>query len=167
MTYKKDLFDYLALGYLISHIPITLFVDGQALIPSSWYPGAVPKMLSWYVGWSHDPLMDPVNGQPLWFKSIISAELFLQVPYFLMAVYAWLTSSNWIRIPTIVYGAHTATTLIPILATIALHADLTNEQKAMLVAIYIPYLLMPLALIWRAASRAVLFPDTTKALKKA
>ena len=74
-----------------------------------------------------------------------------------MAIYAWLTRWNGIRVPVIVYGAHTATTMIPILGAIASAPGLAVDVRARLVAIYAPYLLMPLALLWRAAARPVMF----------
>ena len=54
-----------------------------------------------------------MSTMPPWFKGIVYVEVFLQVPFFLAAIVAWLRRSNWIRIPTIIYGAHTATTLVP------------------------------------------------------
>ena len=88
-----------------------------------------------------------------------------QVPFFIVALFAWLHSHSYIRIPAIIYGAHTATTLVPILAEILALKGLTPAAHASLVGIYAPYLIMPLLILWRAASRSDLFPKTKPAVK--
>ena len=106
--------------HLASHVPIMLLVDGQALLPASLYAWGPAATLRWYLSWPHDPLK---GAPPLWFKSIIAAELLLQVPFFVLATRACLdrsASSAWLRVPAVIYGAHTATKLVPILATFAL-----------------------------------------------
>ena len=51
---------------------------------------------------------------------------------------------NWIRIPGIAYGAHTATTLVPILAEILTHDEFPSEAaRWQLFLIYLPYLVIP------------------------
>lgn len=161
-----DFFDTIVIGYLASHIPITLFVDCQALFPRTFYPSPVKNMLAWYVDWSKDPLMNVDSGNtPVWFRSIIAAEFLLQVPYFCIALYAWLKRKEYvaglsIRTATIAYGAHTATTLLPILATFMTDPS-CSSTKWMLTLIYIPYLIMPLSMLWRCADRTFLFPTGT------
>ena len=80
-------------------------------------------------------------------------ELLLQVPFFFVALSAFIWRRNFIRIPVIVYGAHTATTLVPILAELFEMRGVTSTQRALIVAIYAPYLIMPLLMLWRAWSR--------------
>ena len=72
-------------------------------------------LLKFHVDTNHDPLM---AAQPVWFKSMILFELLFQLPFFFVGFYAFYKQCNWIRIPGIAYGVHTATTLIPILAEI-------------------------------------------------
>ena len=48
------------------------------------------------------------------------------------------------RIPGIAYGAHTATTLVPILAEILTHDEFPSEAaRWQLFLIYLPYLVIP------------------------
>ena len=166
------LFEAACLGFLASHIPITLLVDGQALLPAALYTWGPRDALSWYLGWSRDPLM---GAPPLWFRAVIAGELTLQVPFFFAALAAFFAARaggagsdiRWLRVPAIAYGAHTATTMIPILATCAL-ADapgLGPRERAVLVAIYLPYLIMPLAILWRAAVSETVFQFSTAATK--
>lgn len=97
---------------------------------------------------------------------IVWVEVLLQVPYFFAALAAWRARAPWIRIPTIVYGSHTATTLVPILAHFLADTRLSTTERARLVAIYAPYLLMPLLMLWRACTREHLFPERVRAKKQ-
>jgi len=157
------LFETIALIFFGTHIPITLFVDGQALLPPylyTWGPGA---MLKWYVSWSKDSLMSP-GQHPLWFKSIIFFELVLQVPFFFWALQVLLSPPSvkepkLFRPIAIAYGAHTSTTLVPILASFLFFQDkgFTDFHRWQLILIYLPYLLVPLAVCWRGATNEEVF----------
>ena len=47
-----------------------------------------------------------------------------------------------------IYGAHTATTLVPIIACHCDNEDATLLEKVMVISIYSPYLLMPVWLVY-------------------
>ena len=54
------------------------------------------------------------------------------------------------------YGTHAATTLVPILGTFWLGGSanqLSMEKKVKLTLIYLPYLIMPLLLVFKMVSR--------------
>lgn len=110
--YAWDAFDYVAFLYLLTHIPTTLLIDAQAVAGDIGvrHPQFAVDALAWHNAVNKDTLM---SAMPPWFKGIVYVEVFGQVPFFVAAVYAWLRKANWIRIPTIIYGAHTATTLVP------------------------------------------------------
>uniref|UniRef100_A0A3Q2Q639 Transmembrane protein 97 n=1 Tax=Fundulus heteroclitus TaxID=8078 RepID=A0A3Q2Q639_FUNHE len=139
--------------YFASHIPITLFIDLQALLPGHVYPQPLRDLLGWYAEEFKDPMvLDP----PEWFKSFVFCEAFFQMPFFPIAAYAFLKGGcKWIRTPAIVYSTHVATTLIPILAHIIFYqfpvrphpGPQTNRERWLLVSIYAPYLLVPLLLL--------------------
>ncbi|XP_029964811.1 sigma intracellular receptor 2 [Salarias fasciatus] len=139
--------------YFFSHIPITLFIDLQALLPADLYPQPAKDLLRWYAEAFKDPMvLDP----PVWFKSFIFCEAVLQGPFFPVAAYAFLKGGcRWIRTPAIVYSVHVATTLVPILAHILLYpfptgphpGPQTSRERWLLVSIYAPYLLVPLLLL--------------------
>ena len=161
------LFETVALIFFGSHIPITLFVDGQALLPSYLYSWGPSSMLQWYASWSKDILMTP-GKHPLWFQSIIFFELVLQVPFFFWALHVLFSPPSTkepklFRPVAIAYGAHTATTLIPILATFLHYQEkgFTEFHRWQLVLIYLPYLLVPLAVCWRGAVSDVVFVRKT------
>ena len=82
---------------------------------------------------------------------------------------------NWIRIPMIVYGSHVATTMVPILGELVAFAAARHDDAADLllppqarrwglVAIYMPYLVMPLLLtIYMAANSEPFGPSSAAA----
>lgn len=66
-----------------------------------------------------------------------------------------IKKAKWIRIPTIVYAAHVSTTVIPIIAHVAFtdfskaaFGPKTDKERYTLIAIYIPYLIMPVMLLF-------------------
>ncbi|XP_036393223.1 sigma intracellular receptor 2-like [Megalops cyprinoides] len=140
--------------YFASHIPITLFIDLQALLPAEIYPQGLKDLLHWYAAEFKDPMMlDP----PVWFKSFIFCEALVQMPFFPIAAYAfWKGDCRWIRTPAIVYSAHVATTLIPILSYVLFHqfptaphpGPQTPTERLTLVTVYAPYLLIPIMLLF-------------------
>jgi hypothetical protein len=71
------------LVFFASHIPITLIMDGQAVLPSSLYPSSLQQLYAWYCVTFDDTLM---MEKPLWLKSMICCELIFQVPFFVWAV---------------------------------------------------------------------------------
>ncbi|MEQ2169364.1 hypothetical protein GOODEAATRI_024435, partial [Goodea atripinnis] len=102
--------------YFASHIPITLFIDLQALLPGDVYPQPVSSdhsvfficllrrlslaadinhsflhqlvdLLRWYAEEFKDPMM---LDHPEWFKSFVFCEALLQMPFFPIAAYAFL-----------------------------------------------------------------------------
>ncbi|KAB5550330.1 hypothetical protein PHYPO_G00052560 [Pangasianodon hypophthalmus] len=165
--------------YFASHIPITLFIDLQALLPEQVYPQSFKDVLHWYAAEFRDPMvLDP----PVWFKSFIFCEALVQLPFFPIAAYAFLKGScKWIRTPAIIYSVHVATTLLPILGHILLHnfpvaplpGPQTSKERWTLVSVYAPYLLIPIILLltmlfsstYNSASPSVKALSKTKKLK--
>ncbi|KAM9808814.1 sigma intracellular receptor 2 [Syngnathus typhle] len=140
--------------YFTSHIPITLLIDLQTVLPGYLYPQALRDLFQWYSKEFRDPmLLQP----PEWFQSFIVCEGLLQIPFFPIAAYAFYKGScHWIRTPAIIYSTHVATTLIPILSHIIFHqytiespwAPQTWQERWTLVAIYAPYLFVPVLLLF-------------------
>jgi hypothetical protein len=151
-----DAFDVAVVLYLASHIPITLLVDAQAVLPKMLYPDVARDVVQGYATQLSDVLMSE-SSSPAWFKAIVTCEVGLQLPYFFFALYCYYTRKERVgplsmRTATMVYGAHVATTLVPILG-VFFSDPACAATKWILTAIYSPYLLMPLLMLWRAASR--------------
>uniref|UniRef100_A0A8C0BBH5 Transmembrane protein 97 n=1 Tax=Buteo japonicus TaxID=224669 RepID=A0A8C0BBH5_9AVES len=84
------------------------------------------ELLQWYAATFRDPMM---LQPPEWFKAFIYCEAFLQMPFFPIAVYAFLKGGcKWIRTPAIIYSTHVATTLFAILAHILFHDFSKSEH---------------------------------------
>jgi fructose-specific phosphotransferase system IIC component len=81
-----------------------------------------------------------------WFKALVYSEVFLQLPFFFVGAYAFLARKNWIRIPAIIYGSFVVATMVPILAALGAH-EAPGYAATPLVAFYLPYLLIPAALV--------------------
>lgn len=160
--------------YFVSHIVITVLFDSQLVLPAWIYPTALLDMTVTYSKTFKDPfVLDP----PAWYKSFVYCELLLQFPFFFVATYAfWKGKCRWIRIPAIIYGAHVATTLIPILfhtlATDFSSAEreqagpVTTSELLWLCAIYMPYLIVPLLLIGHMLMSADYVPVSRSSLKQ-
>mmetsp|Transcript_25253 Transcript_25253/g.86614 ORF Transcript_25253/g.86614 Transcript_25253/m.86614 type:complete len:494 (-) Transcript_25253:103-1584(-) len=127
------------------HVPMTLFVDAQAVLDQRLFPAPLRSVLAWHVQVNGDALM---AKPPPWFKAVVWAEVLLQLPFFCAAVKALCRREDaQLRPFALVYGAHTATTLLPILAHIFTDAGRTPLQRFALGGIYAPFLFVPLALV--------------------
>lgn len=78
--------DLIYFVYFASHIPVTLAIDLQTLLPAHWIPKALANTLSFYKNTFKDPFMG--SAEPLyWFRSFLVCELILQLPFFFYACY--------------------------------------------------------------------------------
>jgi hypothetical protein len=68
--------DRLFLAFFLSHIPITVFVDAQAVLPPARFPAAARAASAWYLRAYKDPLMAPPIAP--WFAALCWSELLLQ-----------------------------------------------------------------------------------------
>jgi hypothetical protein len=72
--------------YFASHILATVVIDLQAVLPGGWYPKELQQLLAYYATTFNDPFMTaPIAN---WFKSLIYAELAIQLPFFFIALVA-------------------------------------------------------------------------------
>ena len=128
--------------YFTTHIPITLCIDLQALL-GHLYPAILRSLYDWYVDTFNDWLF---ARPPYWYNSFIISELCLQLPFFFFACYGLYYKKNWLRIPSIVYGSHVATTVWAIGAEILCSDVNTVNEKLWLTLFYTPYFACPLML---------------------
>ncbi|KAG2483913.1 hypothetical protein HYH03_017234 [Edaphochlamys debaryana] len=147
MGILTSLLDALFLAFFVIHIPTTLLVDAQSVLPADWFPLWAREMLQWHIKTNGDHL---VATNPVWFKSLICCELTFQLPFFFIATYAFITKANWIRIPCIIYGSHVATTVVPILGDFLFGPE-AGPNKYVLASINAPFLVIPLLLVIRMA----------------
>ncbi len=105
------------------------------------------------------PAADPltacqVDQKPLWFQAVTWIEIFVQLPFFFMAAYAFTFRKTWIRIPCIIYASCALTAFIPIMTELML-ADNKPHLKAAMFGFYSPFLFVPMIIM----ARALLYPD--------
>eukprot|EP00850_Spirogloea_muscicola_P008308 SM000044S15955 [mRNA] locus=s44:222148:227861:+ [translate_table: standard] len=101
--------DALLVAFFALHILTTVLVDAQLVLPAERFPAALRSLVRWHVATYKDFL---VGEKPLWFVSLVWCEVLFQLPFYVVAVYAFLCGRSWIRVPAIVYAAHTATTMV-------------------------------------------------------
>jgi hypothetical protein len=136
------IFKIVLLFYFISHIPITLCLDFQVLF-GAHYPAILQEFNAWYVNTYKDYV---IMNKEVWIQSFVWCELLFQLPFFFVATYGLLFEKNWIRIPSIFYGVHVATTVVPIVAETVFRDKNTLQEKAILCGFYLPYFIIPFAL---------------------
>eukprot|EP01119_Soliformovum_irregulare_P004106 TRINITY_DN15113_c0_g1_i1.p1 TRINITY_DN15113_c0_g1~~TRINITY_DN15113_c0_g1_i1.p1 ORF type:complete len:167 (-),score=8.41 TRINITY_DN15113_c0_g1_i1:49-549(-) len=160
---RTSFFLVLMKWYCILHVFISLFCDAQAIAPASWYPHQVRSVVhDWYVPLFKDPFMSTPTP---WFQSLIWAEMTVQSAYIIAGIYAFSTHKNWIRMPSILYGVHVATTMLPIFGEIFFGKNrlLTWGDKAQIAALYSPYFFIPLYLVYFMIQHERPFPHAKKA----
>ena len=135
----------LILFYYIIHIPITLFIDSQVIFPAHLYPLPLTNVLNNYVKTLEDNL---VGTKPMWFVAMTYGEIFFQFPFFFISIYAFWKKRNWIRIPTIIYGTHVATTLVPIIGSVLFDEALKPQNQFALLALLAIYSIWFIVPVW-------------------
>mmetsp|Transcript_4822 Transcript_4822/g.7297 ORF Transcript_4822/g.7297 Transcript_4822/m.7297 type:complete len:168 (+) Transcript_4822:164-667(+) len=150
------------LFFFASHIPATLCIDLQALFPNLYHQ-KLKDLLLWYTDIFNDELMR--GPHDTWFRAIVCGEFFFQLPFFFVAVKVLLNTNNyngkgWFRSACMLYGAHTSTTLIPILACHCANEGATFVEKVMVISIYFPYLCFPLWLAYIGVVSEDVFGNT-------
>ena len=129
------------LGVLLLGVTAGAMLTEATILLPYWQSLAPTDFFDWYAGEFDDHLMRR-GSTPLWLQSFLVCEGLLQLPFFFVATRALLQRqcSERVRVMFIVYGAHVATTVVPILA------DLLSAEKPVLAAIYCPYFFVPLSL---------------------
>jgi len=76
--------------FFVTHIPVTLLIDCQAIWPKQIVPKALQALPPWYVSMSGDPILGGVmgiNGNEsafAWLKSFMYLEALFQLPVFVL-----------------------------------------------------------------------------------
>lgn len=157
MSYSS--IDTVFLLYFITHIPITLCVDVMPLLPLEWVPAPLMMLNQILSQQLADPFMvlrsSPSFGNLTWFHSLLVCELAVQLPFFFYATWALWHNSPHRHAPLLVYGVHVATTMAPILGTLAFDNNInrSSAQRLALAGLYLPYLLIPLAMAYVSYTR--------------
>ena len=142
--------------FLVNLCFITYVVDFEQLVVADpaqftyplWPPAAMIDLVHWY-GRNFDPLL--IARPPFWMATIwIDALLF--GPYYVAALYAFWKGRDWIRLPSIIYATMLFTNVVIILFE-ETAGQFASPKLAVVVALNLPWLLMPIAIIvrmWRS-----------------
>lgn len=79
---------------------------------------------------------------------MIWVEFAVQLPCILVLLYGYARRAQWMRTAGLMYGVHVATTMIPLFGHF-LGSD--NPHKASVLAIYMPWFIMPVIMAVRFA----------------
>mmetsp|Transcript_29129 Transcript_29129/g.29484 ORF Transcript_29129/g.29484 Transcript_29129/m.29484 type:complete len:157 (-) Transcript_29129:28-498(-) len=155
----NSILKFMFIAFFVSHIPITLILDMQVVF-GRFYPRALQDLNRWYYTTHKDFL---IENPPLWLWCMVAMEVVFQLPYFFLASYALIYEKNWIRIPSIAYGGHVVTTVVPLLAEFA-SSKLELIEKMTLISFYTPYLVIPAILTIYMCFTETPFPMKNKSL---
>ncbi|GAA5877717.1 hypothetical protein JCM3774_006653 [Rhodotorula dairenensis] len=138
--------DRIYLIFLAVHIPATLLVDVQALFCAERLSPAWLRKAFLFAA-QDDPLLQNANA-PLfaWFQAFIILEVLFQVPVFFLGVQGLWKRDASIWPLLAIYGASSSTTTFACLATVLTMPGIKPEHLVKLLASYVPFFLVPLAM---------------------
>ena len=90
--------DILFLIYFIIHLPISLIFAPQIALPNSlrktWIPQFAQSALDQAVADSGDPFLSmAIKDRQFWMAGIFMSEVLFQIPFFIYAIWAIMTSN--------------------------------------------------------------------------
>ncbi|CAE7085372.1 unnamed protein product [Rhizoctonia solani] len=187
VSLKERPLDFLYLVYFAIHIPPTLLMDLQAILPRGSFPRILQQLPQFYLDMSGDPLIAGAMGlhgvptQFTWFYTFLVIEELFQLPLFILGIYMLRKNSSYTSILLTVYGSHVTTTMAPVLATLLAtpktisnviekasdFSSLNSSQFAILLSSYIPFLIIPLVMAVDGTRRLVQQVHQIQKLEKA
>ena len=81
----SSVFRWTMVAFFATHIPATILVDSQAVVPAQHVPDFAKALLKFHVETNHDALM---AAPPVWLRSVIWLEVTCQLPFFFAALHA-------------------------------------------------------------------------------
>ena len=82
-----------------------------------------------------------VSTAPNWFRACGYFELLVQLPFFIVAVYAYALDRDWIRLPNLAFSAASTSLMIPIMSELILSTE--KFEKPAVLAMYAPFAILP------------------------
>ena len=133
---------------------ITYIVDVEQLVvaePSNfeyphWPPAIFVDLVHWW-GRTFDPVL---LARPAWWKATIWIDALFFGPFYAIAIYAFVSGKDWIRIPSIIWASVMLTNVTIILSEEAFGQYATPQLPMVLLA-NLSWLLMPILMLVRMA----------------
>ena len=150
--------------YFIASLALRLLVDLPLIAPDALiqqYDIRPPQITALATKWLqvNEPMfLDP----PQWLRAAIIMEIVVQIPYLLLAVYAFLLQRQWIRVPTIIAN----TQLLTVLYLYAMFKINASADLKKLLVSCIAYGFFPCLLLLRAVFSSRMFGPSRKMVMK-
>lgn len=146
--------------FLLNLFLITYIVDlEQLVIPDAnhftypaWPPAFMVDSIHQY-GHTFDPVL---IARPAWWRATIWIDVLLFGPFYVLAIYAFVRGKNWIKVPTLVYSGMMLSNVLIILFE-ELNGPTPTPQFATVLILNLPWLLMPMFIIYRSLRAPQLF----------
>lgn len=140
--------------FLINILFITYIVDLEQLViadPAHFaYPLWPPRPAVDAIHWWGNTFDHDLIARPSWWKMTIWIDNLGFGPFYLVAIYAYITGKEWIRIPSIIYATMLLTNVLIILSEEYAGAYASPHFPIVLLA-NLPWLFFPLLIIYRMA----------------
>jgi len=162
--------DKLLVGWFVLGAAITYLIDMEQVLiddPSTygtpgahtpiWPPTSCVHAIHWW-GRTADHL---VLARPTWYKIAIWLEVYVQAPFYVLAILAFLRQQSFIRLPAIIYST-VLLTIMPIVLGEQYYGPHRTEQPLLVTAVYGAYVVMPILVLLRVRHPDV-FPPTPAA----
>ena len=157
--------DTLLTAYLAMHAALALLIDAQSVLPD-----LAPSVLSAYeragltkpvARWVADEGDFLVGSNPLWFRWTVGGEILFQVPVCIALAIGFAKRRQWVRLPSLLYGTHVLTTMVPIMGVLCTDPRPSVTCKL----VYALWVLLPALLIARCV-RPLVFEAPRRTLWK-
>lgn len=81
-----NLLDTVYLLYFAAHIPVSILIDSQLLLPAAWFSPVLRDQLAAYVNDYADPIVQQAP-RLLWLRAFVGCELAYQLPLMLLCTF--------------------------------------------------------------------------------
>ena len=110
----------------------------------AWPPRPIVDLVHWY-GHHYDPLL---MARPPFCRATIWIDVVAFGPFYAAAIYAFIRGRDWIRVPALVWAGMMMANVMIILFE-ERYGRVATPHFGMVLAVNLPWLLLPLAIIWR------------------
>ena len=144
------------LFFAVNLLFITYIVDLEQLVIANpdhftypvWPPAFMIDSIHNY-GHTFDPVL---IARPAWWKAAIWIDVLFFGPFYVVALYAFTKGKEWIRTPSLVYSGMMLSNVIIILIE-EFTGEYPTPQPFVVLLLNLPWLLMPLYIIFRMGFR--------------
>ena len=132
--------------YVVS-LEQVVIADPFHFAPPPWPPERLLALVHWWEK-SFDPLL---LARPAWYRATIWLDVLAFGPFYALAIWAFATGREWIRLPSVVWAAMLFTNVFIILfdELWGIHA---TPHPGVVVAANASWMIVPALVVWRMRS---------------